>query len=119
MRDLRKWEALDEYEIVLRPVTAHRKGREFPARHDSRQADQGAHHVTAAAGCVGQFFARQEAVRYRAVGIGSSSSAHDDDLFVVSGLPPQLETKPPRPALDDPNGRLYPRNIAIQLSAER
>src|SRR5690606_8500595 len=118
MGDLREWEAVDEYEIVLGPVAAHRKACEFPARHDSRQADEGAHHVAAAAGRVTQLVASQEAVRYRAVGIGSSRSAYDDDLFVVSRLRPQLETKPPRSALDHPNGRLYPRNVAVQFSAK-
>src|SRR5688572_26993901 len=113
MRDLREWEAVDEYEVVFRPVTAHRKGREFPARHDSRQSDQGAHHVTAAAGRSAQFVARQEAVRCRAKGIGSSGSAQDDDLF--RRLRPQLETKPLRPALDDPNGRFYARNVTARF----
>ena len=118
MRDLREWEAVDEYEIVLGPVAAHRKARELPARHDSRQADQGAHHVTAAAGRIAQFIARQEAVRYRPVGIGSSGSAHDDDLIDGSRLRLQLETKPLRPALDDPNGRFYTRNVTARFSTE-
>src|SRR5687768_18460486 len=118
MRDLREGEAVDEYEVVFRPVTAHRKGREFPARHDSGQADQGAHHVTAATGRSTQFVARQEAVRCRAEGIGSSGSAQDDDLIDGSRLRLQLETKPLRPALDDPNGRLYTRNITARFSAE-
>src|SRR5690606_31141208 len=96
MRDLREREAVDEYQIVFRPVAAHRKAREFPARHDSRQADQGAHHVTAAAWRGAQLVSRQEAVRDRAEGIGSSGSAHDDNFFDGNRLRPQLETKPLR-----------------------
>ena len=30
----------------------------------------------------------------------------------------QLETKPLRPALDDPNGRFYTRNVTARFSAE-
>jgi hypothetical protein len=33
-------------------------------------------------------------------------------------LRPQLETKPLRPALDDPNGRFYTRNVTARFSAE-
>src|SRR5690606_617846 len=43
---------------------------------------------------------------------------HDDDLVGVARLRPQLEAKPLRPAFDDPNGRLYARNVAARFTAE-
>src|SRR5688572_6406975 len=118
MRDLREWEAVDEYEVVFRPVAAHGKAREFPARHDARQTHQRAHHITAAAGCVAQFLSSQKAVRRRSGGISSPGAAHDDDLIDGSRLRPQFETKPLRPAIDNPNGRFYTRNVTARFSAK-
>ena len=120
MRDLIERDAIDQDQVVARPVAAHGEVRELTRRDDARQNVQRAEHVARAAGVTSYFFALQEhGIRGRPRIPGCRTRRDNHFVKHLIAAAQQREFDGGYSAKHDPHIRLHGFDVALLFHLDR